>query len=143
MADLRDFLARFRPAGAPGAARAGVPADRSAELEAELGPVLALLAGTEAECGRLIEQARRDAARVTDQARAEAAAISAAAGRRAAAAREQAGRQAVAAARDEAAMAAQDAERQAARIREIAAQRMPALVGQAVDMIRRLTPDDS
>src|SRR5512135_1507062 len=53
MADLRDFLARFRPAGTPGAARAGVPADRPAELEAEVGPVLALLAGTDAECGRL------------------------------------------------------------------------------------------
>jgi len=77
MADLRDFLARFRPAGAPGAAR------------------------------------------------------------------EETGQQAMAAARDEAATAARDAERQAARIREIAAQRMPALVGQAVDMIRRLAPDDS
>ena len=143
MADLRDFLARFRPAGAPGAARAGVPADRPAELEAEVGPVLALLAGTDAECGRLIERARRDAGRVTDQARAEAAAISAAAGRRAAAAREEAGRQAVAAARDEAATAVRDAERQAARTRELARQRMPVLVGQAVDMIRRLALDDS
>lgn len=34
MPALRDFLARFRPAGPPGAAaRAGVPADRSRELE--------------------------------------------------------------------------------------------------------------
>ena len=41
MPDLRDFLSRFRPAGAPGAARAGV------------GPVLALLGGTQAECERI------------------------------------------------------------------------------------------
>ncbi len=41
---LRDILARFRPADPPGAAaRAGVPADRSLELKAEVGPVLALL----------------------------------------------------------------------------------------------------
>jgi hypothetical protein len=46
----RDFLNRFRPAGAPGAAsRVAVPADRTAELASELVPVLALLAGTDAE----------------------------------------------------------------------------------------------
>jgi hypothetical protein len=55
--DLRDFLSRFRPAGAPGAALAGVPADRRRELEAEVGPVLALLAGTQAEC-ELADSAR-------------------------------------------------------------------------------------
>ena len=142
MADLRDFLSRFRPAGAPGAARAGVPADRSRELEAELSPVLALLAGTDAECGQLIERARRDAARITDQARAQAAAIAAAAGRRAEAAREEAARQAMASAREEAATVVRDAERQAARTRELASQRMPALVSLAVDTIRRLQLDD-
>jgi hypothetical protein len=78
VAELRDFLSRFRPAGAPGAARVGVPADRSRELEAELGPVLALLAGTDAECRRIITRARRDAEQITAEARAEAAAIAAA-----------------------------------------------------------------
>ncbi len=142
MPDLRDFLSRFRPAGAPGAARAGVPADRSRELEAELGPVLALLAGTDAECGQLTDQARREAGQVTAQARVEAAAIAAAAGKRAEAMREEATRQAMAAARDEAATAVRDAERQAARTRELARQRMPALVSRAVDTIRQLRPDD-
>ena len=142
MADLRDFLSRFRPAGAPGAARAGVPADRSRELEAELSPVLALLAGTDAECGQLIERARGDAARMTDQARVQAAAIAAAAGRRAEAAREEAARQAMASAREEAATVVRHAERQAARTRELASQRMPALVSQAVGTIRRLQPED-
>jgi vacuolar-type H+-ATPase subunit H len=142
MADLRDFLSRFRPAGAPGAARAGVPADRSSELEAELGPVLALLAGTDAECGQLIDRARQEARQVTAKARAEAAVIAAAAGKRAETMREEAARQAMASAREEAATAVRDAERQAVRTRELARQRRPALVSRAVDTIRQLRPDD-
>ena len=134
MADLRDFLSRFRPAG--------VPADRSRELEAEVGPVLALLAGTDAERGQLIERARRDAGEVMAQAETEAAAIATAAGRRAAAAREETARQALASAREESAAIVRDAERQAARIRELASQRMPGLVSRAVDTIRRLQTDD-
>ncbi len=133
--DLRDFLSRFRPAGAPGAALAGVPADRRRELEAEVGPVLALLAGTQAECERIITQARLDAGQLVAEAGTEAAAI-------AAVAREEAARRVMAAARDEAAAAVRDAERQAAGTRELAAQRVPALAGRAVDAIRRLEADD-
>ncbi len=96
--DLRDFLSRFRPAGAPGAALAGVPADRRRELEAEVGPVLALLAGTQAECERIITQARLDAGQLVAEAGTEAAAIAADAARRAAAAREEAARRVMAAA---------------------------------------------
>lgn len=143
MPELRDFLSRFRPAGAPGAARAGVPADRSRDLEAEVGPVLALLAGTDAVCGQILARARRDAEQETARAKAEATAIAADAGRRAAAARDEAARQVMAAARDEAARAVDAAERQAAQTRERAAQRMPALVGRTVDAIRRLQPDDT
>jgi hypothetical protein len=140
--DLRDFLSRFRPAGAPGAAAIGVPADRRRELEAEVGPVLALLAGTDAECGRIVAQARRDAGQLAAGTSAEAAAIAADAGRRAAAAREEAARQVMAVARDEAAVAIGDAERQAAEIRELAARRMPSLVDRAVGTIRRLQRDE-
>jgi hypothetical protein len=62
---LGDFLNRFRPAGAPGAAsRIGVPADRAAELSAELEPVLAMLAATEAECSRLVTQAEQQTGRI-------------------------------------------------------------------------------
>jgi hypothetical protein len=142
MPDLHDFLSRFRPAGAPGAAAIGVPADRRRELEAEVGPVLALLAGTDAECGRIVEQARRDAGQLAAATRAEAAEIAADAGRRAVAAREEAVRQVMAAARDEAAAAVRDAERQAAEIRELAARRMPALAGRAVGTIRRLQREE-
>jgi len=140
--DLRDFLSRFPPAGAPGAARAGVPADRRRELEAEVGPVLALLAGTQAECERIIARARQDAGQLAAEAAAEAAAIAADAGRRAAAAREDAARRVMAAARDEAATAMRDAEHQAAATRELAARRMPALADRAVEAIRRLEEDD-
>lgn len=65
-----------------------------------MGPVLALLAGNQAECERIIARARRDAGRLAAEAGTEAAAIAADAGRRAAAAREEAARRVMAAARD-------------------------------------------
>lgn len=104
MPQLGDFLSRFRPAGAPGAAsRAGVPADRAAELSAELEPVLALLADTEAECNRIVAQAHAQAVAIADGARADAAAIAADGRQRAQAARAEAGDAVIAAARAEAA----------------------------------------
>ena len=144
MPQLRDFLARFRPAGSPGAAaRAAVPADPARELEAELGPVLMLLADADAERERIIAQARGDAERITAEARAQAAAIAADAERRARTARDEAARDAMALARDEAARAMDGATRQAARTGELAGQRMPALVSRAVDSIRQLGADGS
>ncbi|QBJ96278.1 hypothetical protein ERC79_10095 [Rhodococcus sp. ABRD24] len=59
----RDLLQRFRPVGTPGAAAVtGVPADRVAELSAELEPILALLAETTDEAQRIRDDAERDAA---------------------------------------------------------------------------------
>jgi vacuolar-type H+-ATPase subunit H len=141
--ELSGFTTRLRPAGASGAARAAVPADPARELEAEVGPVLARLAGADAECGQILAAARRDAEQLTAGAQAEAAAIAAAAGRRAAAAQEDAARQAMAAARAEAERIVQDARLQAARIRELAGQRMPVLVGRSVETIWRLRSDES
>jgi hypothetical protein len=70
MATARDLLHRFRPAGAPGAASAtGVPADRGADLEAELQPLFAGLTVTERECALILQKARAAA----DQVRAGAA----------------------------------------------------------------------
>jgi len=140
MPQLRDFLARFRPAGSPGAARAGVPADRSRELQAEVSPVLARLDGTDAERDRIVARARREAEQITAAARAEAAVIAADAARRADAARDEAARQVMAVARDEAARGVADARRQARQTRELARQRMPALVSLAVEEIRQLGP---
>jgi Skp family chaperone for outer membrane proteins len=140
--ELPGFLTRLRPVETPGAARAGVPADPARELEAEVGPVLARLAGVQAECAQILAAARRDAGQLTAGARAEAAAIALAAGRRAAAAREDAAGQAMAAARAEAEKAVQDARRQATQTRELARQRMPVLVSRAVETIRRLRSED-
>ena len=87
---LRDYLDRFRPAGAPGAGGTGVPADRPRELETELTTVLALLDGVHAECTGIVAKARRDAERMVAAARGEAAAVADDADRRARAARERA-----------------------------------------------------
>lgn len=139
MPQIRDILARFRPAGAPGAAaRAGVPADRFRELADELSPVLALLDGTDAECGRIITQARDQALRITAAARAQATTIAADAGQRASAAREEAARQALTTARARAARAVADAEQQAAATNELAERRIPVLTDCAVGLIRQL-----
>lgn len=76
MPGLRDFLSRFRPAGTPGAAaRPGVPVDRVAEREAELQPVLALLADTEQEAARIRCAAAEQAQQRRETARRQAEAI--------------------------------------------------------------------
>ena len=135
---LRDFLERFRPAGAPGAARAGVPADRSRELEAELSPVLALLEGVDAECARIVAQARHDAGQIIAAARDEAAAGLADADQRARSARDEVMREILAVARAEAAAAVAEAARQASQERELAGQRIPVLAATAVGLVREL-----
>lgn len=135
---FRDFLARFRPAGSPGAAsRMGVAADRARELSAELEPVLVSLASTHAECERIVTEARRDAQQMVEQAREQAAAAAASARRRAEAARTGAAEEVLAAARDQAARA-RDAAREAQHPRGAAEQRIDELVGAAVDLVRRL-----
>ena len=144
MPPLRDFLTRFRPAGSPGAAaRAGVPADRSGELESEVAPVLARLEDTEAEREHLIAQARRDAEQIVAAARSAADAIAADAAQRAETVREQVSRQVVAAARKQAARTTQVATQQAAQIRELARRRSPALVSRIVSTIRELQVEES
>jgi len=138
---LRDFLDRFRPAGAPGAiARAAVPSGRSRQV-AELSPVLDLLGGTQAECEQVIAQAGRDAVRIVAEARAQAAAVAAEAERRARSVGDEAARQVVDAARADARQALDAAAQQAARERQLATQRIPALVSRAVDLVRALPAD--
>jgi vacuolar-type H+-ATPase subunit H len=132
----RDFLDRFRPAGTPGAAGgAGVPADRARELGAEIGPVLALLDDTHAECERIIAAARRDAERIAAAADAETARIGQEAGRLARTARDDAAGEALARARAEVSEAEADAGRQAARIRRLAQRRLPGLVDIATGLV--------
>lgn len=139
MAQLHDFLDRFRPAGTPGAAgRAAVPADHAREMEAELLSVLALLDGTDARCAGIVTQARDDAERIVTAARAEAATLLSDAGQRAAAARADAVQHVVAAARADAANAVASAHEQARQVAELAGQRTPALAGRAIELVRHL-----
>lgn len=139
MPPVRNFLDRFRPAGAPGAAaRAAVPVDRSSELEAELMPVLTLVDGVDADCARIVAVARREAGRITGAAREEAAAMLVDAERRARAAREQTVQQVLAEARAEAAETVASARREALRSHELAGQRIPELVSRAADLVRGL-----
>ena len=139
MPSLRDFLSRFRPAGAPGAAaRAGVRVDRRRELEAEVGSVLALLAGVHDECEQIVGRARREADGIMASAREEAAAIAADGARRADAAREAAARQLTAVAGAEASAMVAAARQQAGQVEALARQRMPAMAGAAVADIMRL-----
>jgi len=133
---LRDFLDRFRPAGAPGAARAGVPADRAGELASELEPVLAQLADTEAECRRIVADAEQEASRIAADARAQAAWLAADAQRRADAARDAAAERTLAAARAEADASARAAAEQASRPHNFAEWQVSELVAAAVGLVR-------
>lgn len=115
-----------------------MPADRSRELEAELSPVLALLEGVDAGCERIVAQARHDAGQIIAAAREEAAAHLADADQRARSGRDEVMWEILAGARAEAAAAVADAGRQASRERELAGQRIPALVATAVGLVREL-----
>lgn len=132
---LRDFLNRFRPAGAPGAARAAVPVDQRRRRERELEPVLMLLDGVAAECAQLITAAQRDAGEIMAAARSDAAAIAADAARQAAGARRQSTADALDAARAQAADFVAEAARQAAQARELARRRTPVLAAQATALV--------
>lgn len=142
MPDGRDFLGRFRPAGAPGsAARAGVPADRARELSDELTPVLALLEGTYAECQRIVAEAGQQADQIRASARAEADRIAAEAAARADTARDEAARRMLAQVREQVAAATTAADEQALLARQRAAERLPALVDRAVGLVRAGPPE--
>ncbi len=139
MPQLGDFLSRFRPAGAPGAAsRAGVPADRAAELADELGPVLALLDDTQAECARTVAQAEQQAERIVAAAHAEVDRIIADAADRAETARVQAAAQVLDSARTQGA-AAERAAAQRARDRPRPSEDdVRALIQAAIELVRSM-----
>jgi len=76
MAQWRNFLGRFRPVGAPGAAAPrGVPADRIAEAAIELAPLLALLDEIDAEAEQIRSQATAEAEKLRSDGARQAAAI--------------------------------------------------------------------
>lgn len=137
MAQAHNFLDRFRPAGAPGAAgRAGVPADRRRELAAEIEPVLALLDAAYAECGQIEAAASREVSVILERARAEAARIGAEAERSGRSASAQAVERALSEAGQQARQATAAARRDAAAVRALAEIRTPGLVARAVELAR-------
>ncbi|MBI3688250.1 MAG: hypothetical protein HY241_13110 [Actinobacteria bacterium] len=137
MATIRELLARFRPAAVPGAATAaGVPADRRASIEAELAPVLAVLATVGSECAGIRSAAHAEALRRRDDAAGRAHALVARA--RADAPAQSAAAAAVVQRIAEAELAelATSAEREAIRVRQQVRRRMPDLVADVRDRVR-------
>ena len=132
-------LDRFRPAGAPGgAAPAGVPADRSAAVAAELAVVFAQLDDTEREADRVRAAGLAEAERVRQAAAQRSAAVVADAHQRAEAERAAAGadRQRTALEEDQRILAAATAEGQ--RVRAVSEQRLPEYVDRVVATARGL-----
>lgn len=138
----RDFLERFRPAGTPGAAAAaGVPADRVAELSAELEPLLATLADTQSEVSRVRSAADREAARRRRSAEERGRALVAAAARQAEAERAEASALGRRQAEVEATRTLESAAAEADAIRDRARHRLPAYVDRALDAARAAARD--
>lgn len=133
----RDFLERFRPAGTPGAAaKPGVPADRVAELSAELEPVLALLADTEKEADSIRTEASLQAERVRRHADERARVVVAAARRSADAERSDAAARLRQRAAQETAEILARAEQEAADVRRRGSERLPGYVDRVVGAVR-------
>ncbi|MFF5313297.1 hypothetical protein [Streptomyces massasporeus] len=136
MTGFRDFLARFRPAVSPGrAAPGGVPADRSAELRAELTPPLALLEQAEAEARTVRERAAAAAASDLREAERQAEVIVAEAREEAGEVRARTAEQVLRAAQDEAAALLAEAAREAVAVRDRARSLTPALADRVVALV--------
>lgn len=136
MTGFRDFLTRFRPAASPGrAAPSGVPADRIAELRAELTPSLALLEQTEAQARSVRERADAAAASARAEAEEQAGTIVAAAHEEARQVRARTAEQVLRAADGEAAALLAEAEREAVAVRDRAGSRTPALVDRVLALV--------
>jgi len=142
MVRVRDVLHSFRPAGAPGAAgAAGVPADRGADLMAELEPVFAQLAGTEQECANIAVRAGQAAAQIRARDAERARGVLAAARERMDAERADAVAQMRPNAQAKSTAAAVAAEREAAEIRRHAVEHLGSYVDLIVASVSRLIDD--
>ena len=136
MAGFRDFLMRFRPVGSPGrAAPGGVPADRSAELSAELDPPLSMLEQAEAEARAVSERAVRRAAEVRAEATRQAEEIVEQARARTHDVRVETADRVRREAEAEAAELLASAEHEAAAVRHRIETRMPVLVDRVAEFV--------
>lgn len=144
MARSRDLLQRFRPAGAPGtAAAAGVPADRVAELSAELEPVLAQLDETGEEAVRIRAEGSREAARIRAEAEQRARTMVATAVREAEGDRLAAAARVNQRAAAEAAQTVAVARAEAAELRREADERLQQYADRVLAAVRSALPGDA
>jgi hypothetical protein len=133
---LGEILRRFRVHGAPGApATAGVPVDRTGEVEAELEPVFSALEDAQRHGVALVAAAERDAAGRRADAVEEGHRIVAEARMQQAAGRAEAASALLAQADGERARLLAAARMEADRIGRVTAARTPALVD---DVVRRV-----
>ncbi|MEE1769111.1 hypothetical protein PUR34_13370 [Streptomyces sp. JV185] len=133
MAAFRDFLMRFRPAGSPGpAVTTGVPADRSADLVAELDPVLSCLGPAETEAQQIREAAAQQAEQKRRATADKAEEIVSLARIRAREVRTESAAHTYGLAKAEAAECLAESEREAALLKRRAQQRMALLVERAL-----------
>ncbi|MEV6327840.1 hypothetical protein [Streptomyces sp. NPDC051909] len=130
---LRSFLARFRRVGAPGAAVVAVPADRAVDPAAELGPVLARLAGVQEEASEIRALAGDEAAALVRTAARRAAEIVADAQEQAVRVRAEAVASALAAARREETALLAAGRSAAERVRARADERIPGLADRVAE----------
>ncbi len=136
MATLGEILRRFRFHGVPGApVTFAVPANRSAELDAELQPVLALLDDDQKRVEDLLARAKRDADRRRASAIEQASRIVADARALQDSTRAEAATEVLTRAALERAALLAAAEREVDRVERAAAERTPALVD---DVVRRV-----
>ena len=133
----RDLLQRFRLAGTPGAASVtGVPADRVAEVSAELEPVFLLLADVQENARQLRASGQDEAARRRQDAEEHARALVGAAHREADALRAEAAAAVRRRAEAETAAVLSTADRDAERIRRQVADQLPGYVDRVVGAVR-------
>ncbi len=133
----RDILQRFRPAGTPGAAsNVGVPADRVAEIGAELAPVFSALAQAQTQAAAIRADAASEAARRRQVAVERSTALVAAAHRDEAAERSDAALRTSTRASEESDAVLAAAERDVETLRRRAAERMPEYVDRVISRTR-------
>jgi hypothetical protein len=134
---VRDFLDRFRPAGAPGAASAaGVPADRRATAAAELEPIFAALGEVDDACARLRREAVAGGARLEAETAERCRALVAGARTDAEAERAAEAAKLRERAAAEARLVMTQAEEGADEVRRSAVERRPRLLALVVDRVR-------
>ena len=133
MAAVGDILRRFRFHGVPGApAPAGVPVDRTAEIEAELTPVFALLEAAQFRATALVEEAMAETAHRRAAAAEQALAILVEARSQADAARAESAAVRLAQAERQRRAFAEGARHEVERIARVSAERTPELVEELV-----------